>query len=127
MGEYNAETKTLSAFVGTPASPFIPDFNGFLRAIRLCISRDAASTLCNHVHIVLNSVSFKPNNIDVGANGAGLQTAPALGDITPQDWVVDQPVKASIAIALQGENKTADTPVGVLIEVYGLFEITVTD
>lgn len=121
LGEYTAESKTFSALAGTPASPFSVPKTGRLKGLRTIVSADAASTLTQHVHFKLSSTDFTPNAIEVGAQGAGLQTVPQH----PQgiiDWSVDQPVVAGHVIGLEARNLTADTPVGVTVFLYGMFE-----
>ena len=121
MGEYNAESKTYSACAGTVTSPYTPDVSGTLVGVRVMPSRDGATTLCNHVQIKLTCTKFNPNVIEVGADGSGLQTAPAQ-QLMPYDWAVNQPVQAGVPITIEARNLTADTPVGVLVEIYGIFE-----
>lgn len=126
LGQYDAETTTFSAFAVTGmASPFTPDFNGRLVGLRGIANRSAASSLVNHVEFRLTCASFNPNTIEVGVQGSGLQTAPALqsGSTATNDWEVDQPVIAGVPITLEGRNVTADTPVTVSALLYGLFEV----
>lgn len=121
IGEYNAETKTYSACAGTVPSPYTPDKSGKLSGLRAIVAGDSASALIQHVQFKLTCTTFNPNSIEIGAQGSGLQTAPAFhGD--PIDWCCDQPVQAGVPITIEARNLTADTPVGVLVELYGLFE-----
>ena len=125
MGEYDAETKTWSALLGTVSgnkSPFTPSESGTLVGIRLVVNADAATTLIEHVQIELTCAKFTPNTIEVGAQGNGLQTVPTQSQMPIQDWPVNQPVEAGVPIKMRGRNITADTPVGVSILVYGIFE-----
>lgn len=120
MGEYNAETKTYSALAGTVTSPYTPDKTGKLVGLRAIESGDAATSLIQHVQFRLTCTMFNPNSIEVGLMGSGLQTAPSKHNY--MDWTVDQPVQAGVPITIEGRNLTADTPVGVLVHIYGLFE-----
>jgi hypothetical protein len=121
MGEYNSETKTYSACAGTVTSPYTPDVDANLVGVRLINSRDAATTLTNHVQVKMTCTTFRPNVIEFGADGGGIQTAPVQA-VAPFDWACLQPVKAGVPITIEARNLTADTPVGVLVEIYGYFE-----
>lgn len=123
LGEYDSETTAFTAFAGgAGASPYTPKADARLRAIKLMPARGAATQLLNHVQVRLTSATFKPiNEINVGVDGSGLQTAPAFQPAT-QTHVVDQEVKAGVPITLEGRNVTADTPVGVQLMVYAVFE-----
>jgi hypothetical protein len=121
MGEYNAESKTYSACAGAVTSPWTPPTAGRLVGVRLIESGDAATTLTQHVQAKLTCASFKPiNSFEVGLMGSGLQTAPAKHNQT--DYTVDQPIQAGVPITIEARNLTADTPVGVLVHIYGCFE-----
>jgi hypothetical protein len=121
LGLYNAETTAYTAFAGVPPSPYTPDEDARLSGLRCVNNRDGATTLANHTQIRLTCNTFKPNSIECGAQGSGLQTAP-VGVVESQDWQVDQVVKAGVPITLEGRNVTADTPVGVSVLLYGLFQ-----
>lgn len=126
LGQYDAESTTYTAFaVSGMASPFTPDFSGRLKGLRAVVNRSAASSLINHVGIRLRCTIWKPNTIEVGAQGSGLQTAPAFmsGDDSKMDWEIDQPIQVSVPIEIEGRNITADTPVTVSVLLYGLFEV----
>lgn len=123
LGEYDAEATTYSAFAGPKgASPYTPDVDAWLTGLRVVVNRSAATTLVNHVQVKLTSTTFTPNSIEVGVQGGGIQTAPAL---QPEhlDFDVMQPVKSGVPITLEGRNNTADSPVTVSVMVYGRFEI----
>jgi len=124
LGEYDAETTAYTALAGTPASPYTPDETGRLTALRVIVNRSAATSLINHVQFRLTCTTFKPNSIEVGGQGSGLQTAPAFqsGVAAVTDWDVMQPVQAGVPITVEGRNKTADTPVTVSVHLYGRFE-----
>lgn len=125
LGQYDSETTSYTAFAVTGfTSPFTPDTSGRLTALRVIINRSAATSLVNHVEIRLTSSTFTPNVIEIGGQGSGLQTAPALssGSTAVTDYDVDQPVTAGVPITLEGRCVTADTPVTVSVLVYGRFE-----
>lgn len=125
LGQYDAETTTWSEFAVTGfASPYNPVENATLKGLRVVINRSAATSLINHVEIRLTSATFKPNSIEVGGQGSGLQTAPALqgGVNATLDWTVDQPVLAGTPITLEARNVTSDSPVSVSTLLYGLFQ-----
>lgn len=123
MANYNAESTTYSESAGTPASPYSPPVNGRLRGVRLIANRATAASLINGVQIKLTCISFKPNSIEVGIVGSGLQTAP-IGTVEHLDWDVDQPVQTDNKITVEGRNiSETDTPVTVSILIFGLFEV----
>lgn len=123
LADYNAESTTFSAAAGTVASPFSPDFDGKLVGLRTISNRDAAGTLTNHVEWRLTCTAFgRTNTIEVGSQGTGLQTAPAVGP-SYMDWAVDALVRAGTPITIEARNITADTPVTVREELYGCFEL----
>lgn len=122
LGEYDAETTTFTEFAGGGgASPYTPKSNGTLKALRVVVGADAATTLTEHVEFRLTCDKFTPNAIECGISGNGLATAPAFKP-EPVDWPIDQPIQAGVAIVLEGRNITADTPVGVSVHLYGLIE-----
>lgn len=122
MGEYDAESTTFTEFAGgAGASPYNPDTDGTLKALRVMIGADAVTTLTEQVEIRLTCTKFKPNAIHCGAGGIGLATAPRQ-QVMPVDWVVDQEIKSGVPVKLEGRNITADTPVGVSVHLYGLIE-----
>ena len=122
MGEYNSETTAYTECAGTAqTSPYTPDFNGRLIGIRTIVGGGAATSLVNHIQYRLTCTSFRPNTIHVGAQGSGLQTAPAVKTGEVIDWAVDQPIESGVPITVEGRNVTADTPVTVDAMIYGLF------
>lgn len=123
MAEYDAEATTFGAAAGTPASPFTPDFNGRLIGLRTIQSQGAATTLFEHVEFRLTCSGWSPNTIEVGVQGNGLMTAPAIGR-EHMDWQVDQVIRAGVPITIEGRNITAATPVTVEAFLYGLFEVS---
>ena len=122
MGQYNAETTAYSALAGTfGASPYTPTSDGRLLALRTIVSHEDATTLTEGVQFKLTCDKFTPNSIECQAIGNGLHTAPAFS--TPQtDWLVDQPVEAGVPITIEARNITAETPVGIEVNLWGLFE-----
>lgn len=127
MGEYTAETTSFSECTGgAVVSPFSPSVSGMLKALRVVANRSAATSLINHILFRLTCAEWTPNKIEVGGQGSGLQTAPALmsGDTSKMDWEVEQPVKAGVPITVEAKNVTADTPVTVSALIYGLIEIS---
>ena len=122
LGEYDAETTTYSALAGTPASPYTPDFNGRLVGLRTIVSGSAVTSLTRHIQFRLSCTSFRPNTIEIAAQGVGLETAPVHpGPVI--DWPVDQPVTAGVPVTIEARNITAATPITVETFVYGQFEV----
>ena len=123
LGQYGATTTSYTAFAGTPASPYTPTEDAKLIGLRVIVNRSAATSLINHVQFKLTCSTFKPNSIEVGGQGTGLQTAPAAqgGETSYIDWAVEQLVKAGVPITMEGRNVTADTPVTVSVLLYGCF------
>lgn len=125
IGQYDSETTSYTAFaVSGFSSPYTPDMDGRLTGLRVVVNRSAATSLINHVEIKLTCTSFVPNSIEIGGQGSGLQTAPALqsGNAAITDFDIDQPVKSGVPITVEGRNVTADTPVTVSVMLYGRFE-----
>lgn len=121
LAQYDSETTAYTACAGTPASPFKPQKSGRLKALRTIVNRSAATSLINHIQFRLNSRSFDTPFIEAGAQGSGLQTAPAQ-QAPVIDWPCDQKVDAGIDINVEARNVTADTPVTVSAVIYGFFE-----
>ncbi len=124
MARYDAESTTYTACAGTGGtSPYTPDFSGKLVGLRGVCGGGAATALINHVQFKLNCTTFKPNVMEAAVQGNGIMTAPAL---TPPvlDFPVDQTITAGIPVTIEARNMTADTPVGVDVQLYGCFEIS---
>jgi len=122
LAEYDAETTTYSNCAGTPASPFTPDFNGRLVGLRTIPSGSAVTSLTRHVQFRLTCANWRPNTIEVGVQGSGLETAP-LQCNPGYDWSVDQVVQAGVPINIEARNITTATPVTVEAFLYGCFEV----
>lgn len=122
LAGYRAETTTYSEAEKTGlTSPYSPVENARLIGLRTVSNRDAATTLVNHVQWKLTCATFRPNSIECGSQGSGLQTAPAL-QAPALDWQVDQQVQAGVPITIEARNITEDTPVTVDELLYGLFD-----
>lgn len=122
LAEYDAEATTFAACAGTPSSPYTPDFNGRLIGLRTICSQGAATTLAEHGEFRLTCSNWRPNTIEVGFQGNGLMTAPAIGR-EHLDWQVDQPIQAGVPIVVEARNITAATPVTIEVFLYGCFEV----
>lgn len=125
LGEYDSETTAFTALAGgAGASPFTPAADGTLRRLRVVINRSAATSLINHVEFRLKCKTFGGVDVEVGGQGSGLQTAPALqgGAVAESQWEINVPVKAGNPITIEARNVTADTPVTVSALLYGTFE-----
>ncbi len=124
LGEYTAETTAYTGLTGGVASsPYTPDESAILTGLRAIPNRSAATTLINHVQFKLSCTTFKPNSIEVGCQGSGLQTAPAnmSGAGAALDWSIMQKVTAGVPITIEARCVTADTPVTVSVLLYGKF------
>lgn len=125
IGHYNSVTTGYTACAGAlQTSPYTPDFSGRLIGLRTIIGGGAATSLVQHIEFRLACTQFIPNTMEVGGQGSGLQTAPAvkIGEII--DWQVDQAVQAGVVITVEGRNEAgAETPVTVEAMVYGLFQV----
>lgn len=123
IGEYNAETKTFSALAGEgiTGGVFTPKKAARLKRIILVAGGDAASTLMEHVQIKITSTNFAGVDVLVGISDTGLRTAPAFRT-PPSVWAQDLDVEAGVPWNVSGKNITADTPVGVSVHVYAVFE-----
>jgi len=123
MGEYDGEAASYSAFAGGGGiSPFTPDFTGALVGLRVIASREAATSKTNHVQLKLTCNTFRPNSIECGVEGTGLQTAPASSPVIAE-WPVEQPVVAGVPITMEGRCPGAETSVTNEVFLYGLFQI----
>lgn len=124
IARYDAETTTYTACAGAGGtSPYTPDFTGKLLGLRGIVGGGAATSLVGAVQFRLSCTTFKPNTIEAGAQGCGLQTATTPVTI-PLDWQCDQPIQAGVPITIEGRNNNADTPVTVDTQLWGCFEIS---
>ncbi len=122
LAETVDEGATFLACAGTPASPYTPDFNGRLVGLRTIPSGSAATSLTRHVEFRLTCANWRPNTIEVGCQGSGLETAPLVPG-NANDWSVDQPIQAGVPITIEARNITAATPITVESFLYGCFEV----
>lgn len=128
MGKYHRllahiqeETTTYAPAAGAmQTSPFTPPETAKLTGIRVLPARTAATTLLDGLQIKLTCTTFRPNAIEVGVSGSGLQTAPAAQPV-PIDWSVNQEVTAGVPITIESRNVNASA-VTVDVEVWGQFE-----
>jgi hypothetical protein len=120
LAEYDAETATYSNCAGAAqTSPYTPTESAKLIGLRVIVGSTAATTLVEAVQFKLTCSTFKPNSIEVLANGNGLRTAPAA-NVPPVDYPVDQPVQAGVPITVEARN-VAGTPVTVQCFLMGEF------
>lgn len=122
IGHYNGESQNFEALAGAfQASPYQPDIDGRLIGIRVMLGGEAATSLVEGVQFRLTATTFVPNTIHVGAMGNGLRTVPATPQGTPVDFEVNQPVKSSVPITIEGRHNVA-TATTAQAFVWGLFE-----
>lgn len=124
IGEYDGEATTYATVLGTISgakSPYTPTEDGRLIGLRTSVSMVAVTSVITGVQWKLTCSTFKPNSIEVGCQGSGLMTAPQVPK-QPEDWVVDQPVKAGVPIVLEARSIGAYTQVTVESFLWGLFE-----
>jgi hypothetical protein len=122
MGEMVETATTYGALAGVAApSPYTPDVDATLIAIRVISTGQAASSLVNSAQIRLTCTTFTPNTIHVVTHGCGLRTAPANVPI-PIDYPVSQPTKAGVPITLEGRHPYTNAVTPDIL-VLGLFEI----
>jgi len=120
MGHYNGEATTYEALAGTfQTSPYTPDEDATLIALRLIQSPEAATSLVQNYQLRLTCTTFKPNTLHLAGNGAGLATVPQP-HIAPIDYEVNQPVKSGVPITIEGRHAVA-TAVTANIMLMGLF------
>jgi hypothetical protein len=120
MAEYDSETSSFTACVGANApSPYTPTENAKLIGLRTIVSAVAATTLTEAVQFKLTSSTFKPNSIEVGAQGIGIATAPRNNSLD-LDWAIDQPVVAGVPVTIEARC-TSGTPVTNNVQLWGCF------
>jgi len=121
LGEYDAEGTSYSALAGgAGSSPHSPQIDGRIKALRTIVGGDAVTSLTEHVEFKL-SCPLWPVDVEVGAQGAGLRTAPAFPDVG-MTWPVDLPYGKGSDIAIEAKDVTADTPVTNCVLIYALIE-----
>lgn len=122
LAEYDAETTTYTACAGGyAASPYTPKRNARLVGLRVVVSNEDATTLTEAVQFRLTCATFTPEAIEAMALGTGLHTAPA-SPAPIVDCIVDQAVSAGVPITIEARNLTSETPVGVEVYLFGLFQ-----
>lgn len=107
LGDYNGEATTYEGLAGGfAASPYQPDEDARLVALRVVMSAEAATSLTEGVQYRLTCTTFKPNTIHLVAAGNGIDTA-----LTPRggyfDFPIDQPVKSGVPITLEARHAVA--------------------
>ena len=124
MGEYDAESTSYSAVLGTTSgakSPFTPTENARLVGLRVQVSMQAVTSVVTHVQFKLTSSTFNPNSIECYGQGVGLNTAP-LGTVAYQDFSVDQEVRAGVPVTIEARTAGAYASVTVEAFLWGCFE-----
>lgn len=107
IGHYNGEAQTYEALAGTfQTSPYTPDEDAMLKAIRVLIGGEAATSLTEGVQYRLTCTTFKPNTIHVAGMGQGLETVP---QVPPHafDYEINQPVKSGVPITIEARHNVA--------------------
>lgn len=121
MANYNGEAATFEAAAGTlQTSPYTPDEDARLVGLRVIPGGEAATSLILGIQFRLTCTTFKPNTIHAWGQGAGLQTVPMVPP-EPQDYEVDQPVKAGVPITIEARHNVA-TAVTNNTQLMGLFQ-----
>lgn len=121
MGEIQEEGTTYAAAAGALApSPFMPPEDAKLTGIRLMPCATAATSLLNGLQVRMSSTSFKPNAIEFGVTGNGLQTVPAFSQPIV-DFDIDQVVKGGNKVTIESRNVNGSA-VTVECMIFGRFE-----
>lgn len=102
-------------------SPYTPTEDARLVALRAMEGSAALTTVTTAMQFKLTCSTFKPNSVEILLCGAGLHSAPR-GAPVPQDFVVDQPVKAGVPITVETRILGAYTNVTNEVFLMGLFE-----
>jgi len=125
LGHYDSTTTAYTECAGAKqTSPYNPDFSGTLIALRTHVPGGAATSLVQGVQFRLTSTSFLPNSIECGAQGSGLQTAPAVKTGEVMDWPVEQRVQSGVPIKVEGRNEAgAETVVTPEVFLWGYFSV----
>lgn len=121
IGHYNGESQTFEALAGGfQSSPYVPDEKCQLKAIRVIIGAEAATSLTENVQYRLSCTTWKPNVIHVAGVGNGLCTVPSF-KTPPLDYPIDQPCEPGVPITIEGRHAVA-TAVTHNSLLLGLFE-----
>ncbi len=114
------ETQMLAGNTAT-AGKYYPKFRGKLVKVRIKVTPQAATSLCQAGYVKLIQEDWDPNTIIFAFNGFGLATAPQVygGNQADTDFLVDLAVAPDKPIdTLLFEN---DSPVTPRIRVEGTF------
>lgn len=115
------EGTTYAAAAGPlQATGFVPVEKSRLTGVRFMPSRTAASSLLDGKQVRISCATFKPNTIEFGVTGSGLQTAPAAPQ-SIQDFDCDQQCEPGNALTVESRGVNA-SEVTVDILVFGRFE-----
>ena len=107
-----------TTYAACTGSPYTPNVNGRLRAIKLAASGQAATSLLEGLDVKITAPGWGVD-LTVGAGGGGLRTAPAV-PVAVAEFEVDLPVKTGVALTIQAKwNVTAVTP---NVSVFAAFE-----
>ena len=122
IGHSVGEATAYEAAAGTgQTSPYTPTEDARLVALRCMEGSAAVTTVTTSMQWKLTCTTFKPNSIECMLIGAGIHTAPR-GAVAPQDFVVDQQVKAGVPITVETRILGAYTNVTNECFLFGLFE-----
>lgn len=109
---------TGTTYADVTGSKYTPVVDGRLRAVKLVMAGDAATSLNELSDVKLSSPEWG-RDLVVSQGGGGLRTAPAFA-VPDSIYECDLPVKASQGITIQARwNVTSVTPHQVIM---GLFE-----
>ena len=113
---------------GTAAGSYVAKFTGLLQKIRLFLSPQAATSLCQNGYFTLNCNKWQIQTHTFAFNGFGLQTVPAYYNSQPTDYppagdaYLNLPVSPELTILPQIQYAYSPvTPFAVLV---GMFTIT---
>ena len=115
-----SETQMLAGNTAT-AGKYYPKFRGKLVKVKVKVTPQAATSLCQAGYVMLIQEDWDPNTIIFAFNGFGLATAPQVygGNQADTDFLVDLAVAPDKPIdSLLFEN---DSPVTPRIRVEGTF------
>jgi hypothetical protein len=118
--EMAISTSTATSYVDMAGSPYTPKGTGILRAVKLVLAGDAATSLIENVTVKMSCQAWGVDLVISGAGG-GVRTAPAV-PIPPVVQECALPVSAANPIQIQVKHYTGATPVTPRIQVLGAFE-----